>query len=144
MFEFVKCPVIMEMARKEAWGQFSLDLHRAFKNDPGLINRCDMLGISSENFGERIKISFILPGKQWLFENLLPEKFPNFPIRSNGTKFAVPFYLDLVMQNIKMKEKNHTIRNTAYNHFPVHVGPEKVQILVYGPDCVFPFRVTSK
>ena len=144
MFEFVKCPIIMEMSRKEAWGKFSLDLHQAFKNDPGLISRCDMLKLSSENFGERIKISVTLPGKDWLFENLLPDKFPSFPICHNGSKYAVPYYLDLVMQRIRMKEKERLPQKTAYNHFPVHVGPEKVQILIYGPDCIFPFRVTTK
>lgn len=144
MFEFVKCPLIMEMSRKEAWGKFSLDLHQAFKNDPGLISRCDMLGITSENFGERIKISMTLPGKDWLFENLNPVKFPSFPIRTNGTKYVVPFYLDLVMHRVKMKEKTQVPHKTTFNHFPVHVGSEKVQILIYGPDCVFPFRVTTK
>ena len=144
MFEFVKCPLIMEMSRKEAWGKFSLDLHQAFKNDPGLIGRCDMLKISSENFGERIKISMILPGKDWLFENLLPDKFQSFPICFNGTRYVVPYYLDLVMQRIRMKEKTVLPQKTAFNHFPVHVGSEKVQILIYGPDCIFPFRVTTK
>ena len=144
MFEFVKCTKIVEMARKEAWGRFTLDLHQAFRNDPGLINRCDMFTITSENFGERIKISLTLPGVDWMFKNLLPEKFPSFPITHNGSKYAVPFYLDLVMQQIKMREKAHVLPKTAFNHFPVHVGSEKVQILVYGPNCVFPFRVTTK
>ena len=121
-----------------------MDLHRAFKNEPGLINRCNMFELSSEDCGERIKISMFLPGIEWILANRMPSKFPSFPISFNGSKYAVPLYLDLIMQRVKEKQKMQAGPESVFNHFPVLVGHKKVQILIYGPDCVFPFRVTAK
>ena len=133
------------MASKESWGNFALKLHATFQQFPCMINRCEMLQISSEGFGERTKINFILPDVEWIWGNQAPEIFPNFYTRSNGTKYAIPLYLDLVLHQINRKKPaGEAAPCEIVNHFPTLVGPKKVQIILYGQNCVFPFRVNSK
>ena len=140
MFEFIKNEQIVEMSSKETWGQFALDLHHMMKQDGALIQRCDMLKMKCEDFGVRTKCIFTLPGIEWIKQNQDPNKFSTFPIRSNGVKYAIPGYLDLIKHQLSRKtDQKEQSSKTACNHFPVHVGSNKVQILIYGQNCANPF-----
>ena len=135
----------MEIAAKEDWGKFALKLHKIFTDYPCVLARCDMFTLESETFGflGRDKLQIFMPNIIWFDTNVDREKWANS--RCNGKKIAMPNYLDIIFDHVEdLKPKNSAPGSAIFNYLVITASSDRVQVLIYGERCNFPFRVLSK
>ena len=144
--EFRKDEEILDLASREAWSKFAHRIHSICRAAPCVLSRCKQLEHLGGRFepNGRCRVIFKLPGMKHTMNNLEPGVFKCFPRISNGSKTIMPKYLDWIMYKVE-KELPAGLKwdESENNHFSIYVGPDSVQILIYGTNCTFPFQIPS-
>ena len=139
---------IIDLAAKEEWGKFALELHHMAKEIPGLVAKWEMFGFVENGFsrGGRCTVKMTMPDLDWVMHQPAEGIFKNFPNKSNGKKIILPLYLKLVLERSRSKA-DVDIRerqDEEYDYFVLVANDRSVQVLIYGQDCIFPFCVTTR